>query len=447
MMKGYFSSPRPYEIIGDPENQVVWVGKTKYTGWEYYNPRTSSGHYSHYNFAQILTTITNDKNIVAMFDECAGKKSMHGFYKYTNRMIGSKPIYRFNAAMYNTFLKHNFNYKTMNTLRYNNYKWYMFDWNKVSQAILYKDIIHEVEKDNLYNIIPYVIAYGKSPQELRQLFGKGLWKKIVNSSYYRNNRVAWTSYYYQRSIYVGNKTITVDHDMMRDMYDVYVYTLEYMYNREDLVTIKQAMQDIKGHISQERFDRLRNIDTDLRRMLEQLGRKYNPKWSLARKEEEHAKATRDINRKKYSPEPFDDTHEFEIDGYKFKRLISPLDIRTEGDYMGHCVGSYATRAAEGSYIVYEIDGKERATLGIRVKSDEVGEILFIFDQCYQRYNRGISDELRKVIKRPKDGALMQITDQPPKIKPLPAGQKKSLTRNFRPLAIEEPVYAVGGMDF
>ena len=132
------------------------------------------------------------------------------------------------------------------------------------------------------------------------------------------------------------------------------------------------------------FRQTNHLVLDAQRML---GDAFNPNWSYARMKREHDEAVCAENAKRYSAAPFAKPWSYEADGYTATLLTSPLDIANEGRFMRHCVASYAKLAARGSYAVFEIDGKERATLG--VKRHNFGAVL---DQCYGACNSNVKPE-------------------------------------------------------
>jgi hypothetical protein len=141
-------------------------------------------------------------------------------------------------------------------------------------------------------------------------------------------------------------------------------------------------------------DFVQTLDTvrDTMRMAERAGVEVNLNWSYRRWNEEHDRLSWDVARKGYSEKKFAEHLSFTLQGYTFTLLTSQADISAEGMQMRHCVASYASMASLGTYAVFKIDGKERATLGLTVVNGEA-----ILQQCYGPRNQPISSELRDTL--------------------------------------------------
>lgn len=53
-----------------------------------------------------------------------------------------------------------------------------------------KESLEQCKKDGIFNIEPFVFYFGKTPKELRELFGKSLWKSLCKNSMTRNLLIA-----------------------------------------------------------------------------------------------------------------------------------------------------------------------------------------------------------------------------------------------------------------
>lgn len=255
-------------------------------------------------------------------------------------------------------------------------------------------LLEQLEKDKLLHLTPVTVMLGMDTKEARNYFGKGLWKKIVTWSPYRLTQFGAALQPYV----VGRKQHQYSWEpekVLRALADAPAARLSQVrvYQSDDstIWALKSAKNAHNVGLAQ-------NLYGDTERMFSQLGKKVNPDWSFKRLKEEHDQAVLDINRRKYSNEPFCEKDVHDVGGYIFTRLNSPLEVRTEGDSMRHCVGSYATVCAQGTYRVYTVEkGNERATLGItrpnRFSLFDPSEG-WSFQQCYGFANKSVSQELR-----------------------------------------------------
>lgn len=246
---------------------------------------------------------------------------------------------------------------------------------KLAKAYEYKDIVLQAHKDKLYNIIPLVIEFCMSPQELRQKFGKGVWKKLCSNTTTRNKHLA----------YFG--------DNIPDVIDIpstllQVINKEFGPNRavrQDNVLaayLKHLSIHDKGHWG----DRPRVVARygpfrDTRRMAMNVGAAFNPEWSPRRLIEEHDRLAGEeraaLRRRdaEFNNKPFEFTENwpetFSFCGYTAHRMDKPLDLIDEGEAQRHCVAGYGRAVARGEYLVYSIrkNGKRSSTLGLTVQTD------------------------------------------------------------------------------
>jgi len=97
-----------------------------------------------------------------------------------------------------------------------------------------------------------------------------------------------------------------------------------------------------------------------------MGTTPNPNWSVRRLQKEHdaqaLKKALELN----SQEPWAPSYTFEHAGYRFERLISDMDIASEGIGQRHCIASYRDTARSHEVIIFKVTGKERATLAFNV---------------------------------------------------------------------------------
>ena len=118
-------------------------------------------------------------------------------------------------------------------------------------------------------------------------------------------------------------------------------------------------------------------------MADQLNEDYNVDWSIRKWQEKHDTFTKKVNAKRDSPEHIEwlsklpeSIQKVEHRGITARVLKSPLEIRTEGDSMRHCVGSYTSMVESGDYLVYSTSGDDvnPTTIGLRLLSNGKWEV-------------------------------------------------------------------------
>lgn len=125
-----------------------------------------------------------------------------------------------------------------------------------------------------------------------------------------------------------------------------------------------------------------------------LNRKFNPRWSDKRMEEEHLKMTRElmkeeINEKVNTP-IYNNCPQFE---YPCKILNSEQEVYQEGLEMHHCIYTcYWSRIRDKRYIGLSFTYPERFTLGLTVTDKGVA-----YDQAYLKYDKHISDVSKQMV--------------------------------------------------
>jgi PcfJ-like protein len=376
--------------------------------------------------------LSSDKNKVILGDQEwlryeATHKSPHMFFdavrgrfdlpktswhpKEVNKILhenfGSKIPYRFGAAMYNTFIKANLPYETHFAVRGFGLKWKTYIPQLVNEAVTYNYLVQQAVRDNTVNLLPLMLKKKMDTQQLKSLYGKGLWKKLANTSKSRMKYLA----------------LVIDHNP--EWADIRTCILDEVrgYAGWDDSEILAAKVAPKAGT----YRRTHHLIQDTQRMARQLGEEVNRKWSLKRWNEEHDRMTKEVTAKKYSSNDFAEVVVYEEGPYTFTLLTNQRDIAIEGTVMKHCVASYAMAAARGNYAVFKVEGKERATLGLRkptgMGSTMLGMGLY-FDQCYGQFNSMVSEELReaayKVVDkhndylRLRDGRVSGSGDQDPR---------------------------------
>lgn len=265
----------------------------------------------------------------------------------------------------------------------------------VQQIWEHMDIVQQAEKDRLENILPFVVFYGKNPQELKEIFGKSLWKQLCKNSMTRNLYLA--KYASRQTRYVGGglrQLVSVGNKF--PSYAIKAggnWCLDW--SEESLWIWESGLVETKGKVKHiPRGSYWMNCYRDTKRMALSLGKTFNDKWTPEKMESKHQEYVRAINALKYSSTPFNHLKSFPVDNlthgcFTATLCKSPLLVREEGDAMHHCVGSYADLVAQGKYLVYSIrKGDNRSsTLGIRVDGDK-----YTFNQHYGHCNAPVNDE-------------------------------------------------------
>lgn len=288
---------------------------------------------------------------------------------------------------------------------------------------------YEVSKttydDGLYNILPLVVVTGKSPQELSKTI-KNKWKVLANNSLNKNKVIAKVyitairhghMYHLEALAHcasIAHLPTTLLHWHRKPLFSGGLPLLQYLTDN-----FRGSWGD-RGKIIQAAM-----YYRDTKRLAEQLGRKFNPKWSARCMKEEHDRMTREINAKLYSPDVFEclkdvEPKSFSHQGYQATLLMSARDIADEGSAMGHCVGGYTSLVGNGHYLVYSVtkDGGRSSTIGLSRKkvrkwvSPEPGDVspelgdapyeckvvdTYEFNQHFGRFNELVTDEDEKQI--------------------------------------------------
>jgi hypothetical protein len=295
-------------------------------------------------------------------------------YKYYASMLGVKFNHRFRAANYWLWIGNVMSDRVANLLRSEGRRWNLWDDRLVYRAHQALPYVKEAERDGLINLIPVIVTFGASPHDIRKTIGQGAWRRIAHNSITRNRLLMLAM---QRVRGHGDEA--ADTEMFGRLLEIPSGLLRYVHGAQPDEVIAAR---ITPKITLADFMRTQHIIRDTRDMM---GFAFNSRWSFARMEREHADATKAVARKQFSDHRFADDWTFAADGYTAKLLTSQLDIAVEGNVQHHCVAAYAKLASRLQYAVLRIDGKERATLGLR----RVGSI-FRVDQLYGACNSFVS---------------------------------------------------------
>jgi hypothetical protein len=273
----------------------------------------------------------------------------------------------------------------------------------IAQLNTSKDLLNEVYNDKLYNLLPVVNALGKSPKELKDIYGKS-WKNVTKNSVTKNKLLV-NHYRYGKD------------EKRKELFEADIPSTLLKYSNEFPI---QSLIYLKEHFKGQwkNYDEMKkwvNIFTDSSRLAEKLDKKFNPKWSPRRMKEEHDRMSKELAARRYSPIPFEWTKELprviEHEGYVATILDSRFLIAEEGNHMGHCVAGYADWSANGDYLVYSVtkDGERSSTIGLNMRahttrylnniSNTMREELagWSLQQHYGRFNASLKVEAEKEI--------------------------------------------------
>lgn len=296
-----------------------------------------------------------------------GPKSLHKFFA---EMLGPRFNFRFFAANYWLWIGNRMTTRTANLLRYEGRHWQKYDASLVALANANLPYVNEAERDGLYHLIPAILHYGTSPQEIRAKIGRGAWRRVASNSLSRNMlimRAAKRSYRFEGDAFI--RLLDIPSGVLPAI-------------REGGDQDEAIAASITSRKRVPEFEVTMNIVRDARRMM---GDEFNPEWGLARMQREHELATKLIMQRRYSTKAFAPAWQFSENGLSAELLTSQADIAAEGAMQHHCVASYAHNAAAGKYAVFKIDGKERATAGV------IGSRV---DQVYGACNAQVSDDCK-----------------------------------------------------
>lgn len=245
-----------------------------------------------------------------------------------------------------------------------------------------KESLEQCKQDGLSNIEPLVFYFGKTPKELRELFGKSLWKSLCKNSMTRNILI---SKYLASTLPVfisrdSFSAVLVEECKIAQQFPSSILkrgiSSGYTLDDAGLWVFKQV-----GICKEKRkVHHLQLLAADTRRMAEHLGRAWNLQWSIEKMQEKHSEYADQINKKKFSPEPYQHLEnfklkEFTLGEYSAILCLSPLQVVEEGQAMHHCVGSYSGLVASGRYLVYSVrkNGRRTSTLGVSVVDGKYSE--------------------------------------------------------------------------
>ena len=284
-----------------------------------------------------------------------------------------------------------------------------FSWDSVYQLLERKHLIEKLENDGLDHLIPLILKCPADVDEpthyLKKLFGKKLWKSLVNNSMTRNKYLTDSgrihsieSCHYFPSTFL--KLIPKRQLQYFVSHPIPEQVMKQIFNQNR----------VSNPVDRHRIVSQHQTTVDAMSMYERIHpesdvQKYFSKLSIKRVNELHSELTEQIELMKdveaKTPiawlEVFGDPVK-EIDDYSCVLCNTKIDIKLEGKAMRHCVAMYADRVYAGNYLVVSIrkNGERVSTIGFSVNQTD-GTITV--QQHYGVCNSRVSDELVQVQKK------------------------------------------------
>lgn len=278
----------------------------------------------------------------------------------------------------------------------------------ISSVTEHEELLAQSVKDKTVHLNPLLNITGKTPKELREILGKGLWKQLAKNSYSRNKLLA------KELDYLAARGLTESLKEYAERLNKIPSTLlrAGVKSRATASIYKNSGIPLTHFLRKTpEAVKFMHLVSDTKLMLLSLEGGYlNPEWSKRRVEEEHDRLVilqnnrrREVIEKQNKNMIQDFTTLFNLptvsdSGFVARPCVSPQQVRDEGSKMNHCVGCYARDCAEGKYIVYSVvrsDGV-RSTLGIWVDKlyadTDKPKFKFTVDQHYRSHNRDITED-------------------------------------------------------
>lgn len=264
----------------------------------------------------------------------------------------------------------------------------MFDANTVNRVNRHKEILLEVYKDGLYNLLPIVVVTGLTPAQLKREL-KGRWKAVANNSLNKNNALA-------RHFEISG---------LEEISMAASYPTTLLKHRLPLHCISYLTNNFKGKWGDKKeMARQCQFLNDTGQLAEKLGKEVGKNWSERRMKEEHDKMSKEALMLKYSKTPFKSLEDCPVKShsvgeYTATLLDSAFAIAEEGRSMSHCVAMYASSVCNGGYLVYSVTkaGEKSSTIG--VDTPRGCRKRYAQNQHYRRFN--------EVVKEPHEVLLGQ----------------------------------------
>lgn len=317
------------------------------------------------------------------------KNVIRNAYKEFTKLYGTSPsrvckIY--NATVYASAIAP---YKDFSNLFYRGKRVSPDDFTKVVEQV---ELLSQVKKDRQRNILPLIMKTKMSPKELKVVLGKGVWKKLANNTFHRNqilcnyDNIPHVMEYDSTALKLAAKG-------WREAPEAYHWV-------KNVVGIPYTKYD-----EREATDKL-VMFLDTKMMAQRINLPFNEKWSARKMEEKHNEYARLQQRmieqrrieqlaksKAVDLSSFYKQTSWEKDGVTATILTTYDRITQEGVEMKHCVAGYAEHCINKEYAVVSLtDGTLRTTLGIYVTPGIGGTLRFSENQHYGKCNSNVEDE-------------------------------------------------------
>ncbi len=338
----------------------------------------------------IIHSIEYSKEITKLgLEKKYENKVFHRYFgssKYFIKALKAKTlehfIYRLDekTIVQNCFVYKYKGYRTAINYRLNNY------YRNIS-------LVEQAKKDGLQHLIPFVIAFEKSPKQLKKQFGKGIWKRLCMNSKTRNLLLLQCAE--ERAIkvideiyaFVGKRFSVAEIINKLDGYNEFIDAI--VDSIAKLIGIKSALLSNNYAVSY-RLHSLSAINwvnhnakvsdkimVNGYMMLAQDTSAYteiNPKWSVKRLQLEHDKGVKRANEQylKDLAEKYQDPQYHqplfwseipsEINGVKIKLLNCEFDYLTESIEQDHCIyDGYWKYAKDKLIVTFSLQSENQRT--------------------------------------------------------------------------------------
>lgn len=254
-------------------------------------------------------------------------------------------------------------------------------WERVQKVRSCLTIINQALLDGQDNLLPILVHEQKSPEQIKHLYGKGLWKRICKNSFTRNKLIV-------EGVTVRGMTSVESISYRNTLRSSLLYL--HVDNKEQAQVMNTVCAGKYGDTGY--CNRNMRLVRDTQRLV---GERFSTKWSLDKIKQEHDATIDEINARRNRIE---ETKQYEFpkhfplsvqDGDLSAKLItSSDDLYQEGKTMHHCVSCYHSSVVGGDYCVYSIckQDKRYSTVGYRKQND-----VWRMDQHYMACNKQVED--------------------------------------------------------
>jgi|GEM_PF-3672604 len=275
-------------------------------------------------------------------------------------------------------------------------------WDRISDIEFTKEF-------DVSQIQPWIVEFGKSPTELKKLFGKSAWRQISALSPDQSESLLFMAKRVSDAEFdpsdIGRFLKFIDdweflQASMEHLqstgvdFDIKVFEFLNTLPCEEEMDLSQRIRHIgeEYRYYDEAVEAMRylNDEVDLTKMKPAQYR--NKTESLMRRQ------NRGMRLKKYPPSfegwDFLQNH-YDCDEGRATVIKRPIDLLEEGDRMKHCVGGYVNRVLKGDIVVLHIETKngDHATCAFHAKEHIVGGVHSI----YAAQNRTASNGAHEVM--------------------------------------------------